>query len=60
MSDNPFRELPEANPYAPPSSAVEAKNPLLIPGVFLLVLSSAFLFALIVLLLKPEVKARFR
>lgn len=56
MSGNPFRELPDANPYASPSSPGQAEraNPLLIPAVCLLVLSGAF-FLLLVLSLPVQV-----
>ncbi|MBW3597560.1 MAG: hypothetical protein KY475_09830 [Planctomycetes bacterium] len=43
MSDSPFRDLPETNPYAPPSRHREAGNPLVIPAVFLLAFAIIFL-----------------
>ena len=50
MSDNPFRDAPDANPYEPPigkaHSASDA-NPLYGPAIALLVLSILFLLLLI-------------
>ncbi len=46
FEDNPFRDLPEANPYAAPSVPGEVYadgNPLLAPAICLLVLSLVFL-----------------
>ena len=46
MSDQPFRELPDTNPYAPPASPVGSGsqgNPLLAPAIILLILSCWFM-----------------
>jgi hypothetical protein len=51
MSSNPFSELPNTNPYAPPAAHLSSgspANPLLIPGICLLILSSFFLFCIVV------------
>lgn len=49
--ENPFRELPDANPYAAPTAISDSdnlSNPVLIPGIALLILSSLFLLLLII------------
>ena len=51
--NNPFGDLPEANPYSAPSTKIDpyhsypATNPVMIPGIILLVLASIFLLILI-------------
>jgi hypothetical protein len=50
MSDNPFRELPNTNPYASPAWQAgygSSNNPLLLPAIFLLILSSLFVLLII-------------
>ena len=48
MSHNPFAETPEHNPYVPPAPASgQAANPLLPPGICLLVLSLAYLLLIV-------------
>lgn len=61
MSENPFGELPDVNPYAPPAAHAgsgASKNPLLIPAIFLLALAS--LFALLILASLPSQIIRIR
>jgi hypothetical protein len=50
MSDNPFRDLPDPNPYAPPSleAGANSSNPLLMPAMFLLIFSLLFVVILVV------------
>ncbi|HVX13543.1 MAG TPA: hypothetical protein VHC22_20325 [Pirellulales bacterium] len=51
MSNNPFAELPNTNPYASPAPQPDSDssaNPLLIPGIFLLTLSLLFVFFILV------------
>jgi hypothetical protein len=43
MSDNPFKDLPDSNPYASPAGEASPTNPLFIPAVVLLVLSILYL-----------------
>lgn len=48
---NPFGDLPEANPYSAPTTKVDpypATNPVMVPGIILLVLASIFLLLLTV------------
>jgi hypothetical protein len=50
MSNNPFSELPNTNPYAPPGLHVGSgspANPLLIPAIALLILSSFFVLCIV-------------
>ena len=51
MNDNPFRDQPDlGNPYAPPTvhaSPNGSANPLMVPAIFLLVLSSLMLVVVI-------------
>ncbi len=57
MSNNPFgdkrpfEERPDANPYSAPSAQADANNnagnPVIIPGIFLLVLSTVFMLLLL-------------
>src|SRR5262245_33786343 len=50
MSNNPFGELPSANPYASPAPQVgysSSENPLMFPAIFLLILSSLFMLLII-------------
>src|SRR5262249_21382653 len=48
MSDNPFRDVPNSNPYAsPPPLELPPGNPLLVPAVFLLVFASLFLLLIV-------------
>jgi hypothetical protein len=59
MSNSPFGEPPEANPYASPASQIGAgspTNPLLIPAIALLILS--LLFVLIIIISLPGQIAR--
>ena len=51
MSDQPFGEPPYTNPYAPPASqdgSGSSGNPLLVPAIILLILSSFFLLCIVV------------
>jgi hypothetical protein len=57
MSDNPFRDLPEAH-YAPRPGGAPPANPLLAPAIFLLVLSLAFLLLLFATLPRQIIKLR--
>jgi hypothetical protein len=50
MSNNPFSDQPGTNPYAPPALAANEGprgNPLWIPGIALLVLSTVFLLLIL-------------
>jgi hypothetical protein len=49
MSGNPFGELPNTNPYAPPAPlpGSSSESPLLLPAIALLVLSSLFVLLLL-------------
>jgi hypothetical protein len=50
MSDNPFRELPNTNPYASPAPEAglgSSGNPLFVPAICLLVLSSLFVLLIV-------------
>lgn len=61
MSNNPFGELPTANPYATPEiegPSLASGNPLQIPAIALLVLSS--LFVLLILASIPGQILRMR
>ncbi len=40
---SPFYGSPQGNPYAPPTHQISSHNPLLVPAIFLLVLSALFL-----------------
>ena len=57
MSDNPYRDLPEANLYAAPAGPAQPTNPLFVPAIVLLVLSIIYL--LIVVLSLPIQVVRF-
>jgi hypothetical protein len=55
MSQNPYRELPTANPYATPSGyamqgAPSNANPLVIPAVFLIILSTIYILPTFIIL----------
>ncbi len=61
MSDNPFRDLPGPNPYAPPTpewGGPPPGNPLLVPAIFLLTLAVSFVLLIVASL--PEQIARIR
>ena len=60
MSGNPFGELPNTNPYAPPAPqpGSSSESPLLFPAIALLILSS--LFVLIILASVPGQIVRMR
>jgi hypothetical protein len=61
MSSNPFGDAPNPNPYAPPAPAAGApspNNPLQVPAIILLVLSS--LFVILILTSLPRQFARMR
>lgn len=50
MSNNPFRELPSTNPYAPPAVPADSGspgNPLLFPAIVLLCLSTLFVLLIV-------------
>ena len=61
MTDNPFRELPNTNPYAPPAPlpiSGSSGNPLLLPAVALLVLSSMFVLLMVLSLPRQILRIR--
>jgi hypothetical protein len=61
MSSNPFSDQPESNPYASPTPLTgygSSANPLMIPAIFLLVLS--LLFVLLILASLPGQIIRLR
>ena len=47
MSENPLEESPHSNHHTSPSGHATPKNPLMIPAILLLVLSTLFLLLLI-------------
>ena len=49
MSSNPFAETPDPDPYVPPTpTSAQAANPLLPPGICLLVLSLGYLLLVVI------------
>jgi hypothetical protein len=50
MSNNPFSELPNTNPYASPipgAGSGSSENPLMFPAIVLLILSSLFVLLMV-------------
>ena len=61
MSTNPFADLPDANPYASPASLNDpgsSGNPLLVPAILLLILSSLFVLFIVVSLPTQFIRIR--
>jgi hypothetical protein len=61
MSNNPFSDPPNTNPYAspvPPADSGSSANPLLIPAIILLVLS--LLFVLLIVASLPNQMVKFQ
>src|SRR5581483_8572615 len=61
MSNDSSSELPNSNPYAPPSSQFDSGssgNPLFLPGIFLLILSSLFVWLIFASLPRQIIRIR--